>query len=115
MDLNHLHLHARDVAASRRFYETYLGFRERVRHGAILFLTNEDAFDLALAPATEIEPFPAWFHFGFRLATPDAVRALHRRMQADGVPLPRELVDDADLVSFRCADPDGYGIEIYWE
>jgi catechol 2,3-dioxygenase-like lactoylglutathione lyase family enzyme len=115
MDLNHLHLHVRDVARSRRFYETYFGFREKARHGEILFLTNDQAFDLALAPAANVEPFPPWFHFGFRLPSSEAVRALHRQMTSEGVPAPRPLVDDPDLVSFRCTDPDGYAVEVYWE
>jgi hypothetical protein len=28
---------------------------------------------------------------------------------------PGELYQDGSLVSFRCADPDGYAIEVYWE
>ena len=115
MDLNHLHLHVGDLARSRRFYETYFGFRERVTHGEILFLTNDHAFDLALAPAPSVDRFPAWFHFGFRLNTADAVRELHQKMSSGGVPLPKGLIDDPDLVSFRCTDPDGHSIEIYWE
>ena len=115
MDLNHLHLHVLDQDRSRTFYETYFGFRERVRHGDILFLTNQDSFDLALAPAETVESFPKWFHFGFHLPSADDVRALHKRMTADGIAVPKGLVDEPDLVSFRCVDPDGYGIEIYWE
>jgi len=34
---------------------------------------------------------------------------------ADRVPLPKDLIDDPDLVSLRCADPDGTSIEVSWE
>lgn len=115
MDLNHLHLHVTDVERGRAFYETYFQFRERIRHGPILFLTNIDGFDLALAPDDRPTSFPDWFHFGFRMKTPDEVRSLHQEMTSKGIPMLRELIDDDDLVSFRCADPDGYGIEVYWE
>ncbi|MBI3099668.1 MAG: VOC family protein [Planctomycetes bacterium] len=115
MDLNHLHLHVRDVERARQFYETWFGFRERVRHGKILFLRNGDGFDLALAPESEPSPFPEWYHFGFRLPTPDDVRAVYKRMSTDGVTLRAQLTEEPDFVTFRCMDPDGYGIEVYWE
>ena len=114
MDLNHLHLHVRELERSQRFYGSYFDFREQAHHEDILFLTNTQSFNLALAPADRVEPLPGWFHFGFRLHTPDAVRGLHARMTADGVPL-KPLHDAPDFVTFRCADPDGYSIEVYWE
>ncbi len=118
MDLNHLHLHVRNQAAAAAFYMRYLGFTEHARHGAageILFLRNRDGFDLALVEDPDPAAFPRWFHFGSRLIDAAAVRALHALMVTDGVPLPMALVDDPDFVCFRCVDPDGHPIEIYWE
>jgi catechol 2,3-dioxygenase-like lactoylglutathione lyase family enzyme len=115
LDLNHLHLHVRDVEASRAFYERYFGFAPHVKHGEILFLRNERGFDLALAPDPSPSVFPDWFHFGFRLDTPAAVRSLHERMRAEKVAIVKPLYEDDELASFRCADPDGHGIEVYWE
>ena len=115
MDPNHLHLHVRDVAKSRQFYVAWFGFREHVRHGELLFLRNAEGFDLALMPDPDPARLPDWFHFGFRLDAPEAVRELYRRMKSGGVPLRRELHQDPDLVSFRCEDPDGYAVEVYWE
>jgi catechol 2,3-dioxygenase-like lactoylglutathione lyase family enzyme len=116
MDLNHLHLHVRDLAAARRFYETYFGFHEHVRHGEILFLRNGEGFDLALVPDPgAAHSFPSWFHFGFRMESPAAVRALLDRLRVDGLPPSREIIEEPDLVAFRVADPDGHAIEVYWE
>lgn len=118
MDLNHLHLHVADVDRARGFYERHFRFRFHVMHGPILFLRNAEGFDLALAPAEtpEADAFPVWFHFGFRLASPSHVRAAYRKMRAADVPMREDgLIDDPDLVSFRCYDPDGHGIEVYWE
>jgi catechol 2,3-dioxygenase-like lactoylglutathione lyase family enzyme len=115
MDLNHLHLHVQDLERSRTFYASYFGFREHTRHGKILFMRNERAFDLALAPDAEKQGFPTWFHFGFRLQNPTDVRDLHARMKTAGVAMKVDLIDDEGYVSFRCFDPDGHGIEIYWE
>lgn len=115
MNLNHLHLRVRDLDRSLAFYARFFGLNEHVRHGAIAFVTDDARFDLALAPADEVEPLPAWFHFGFRLDDADAVRRLHDEMQAAGVAIVEPLGVHQDLVWFRCADPDGYRIEVYWE
>lgn len=115
MQMNHLHLHVRDLGAARAFYERWFGFREFTTHGPILFLRDAGGLDLALAPDTDPAALPSWFHFGFRLDTPDDVRALRAEMAAAEVPLGDVYVDDPDFTCFRCQDPDGYQIEIYWE
>jgi catechol 2,3-dioxygenase-like lactoylglutathione lyase family enzyme len=114
MDLNHLHLHVRNVDRSKRFYESYFGFRERVRHGNILFLRNASGFDLALVPDRTPLSFPEWFHFGFRLGGARAVRMLHDHMSSKGGQV-QDIEEYPGYMTFRCADPDGYGIEVYWE
>ena len=114
MDLNHLHLHVRNVDHSKRFYESYFGFRERVRHGNILFLRNTSGFDLALVPDRTPLSFPEWFHFGFRLGSARAVRMLHGHMSSKGGQV-QDIEEYPGYMTFRCADPDGYGIEVYWE
>jgi len=66
------------------------------------------------APASTLDPFPEWFHFGFRLEAPDAVASMHARLRADAVET-TELQRFDDFVVFRCHDPDGYQLEVYWE
>jgi catechol 2,3-dioxygenase-like lactoylglutathione lyase family enzyme len=114
MDLNHLHLHVRNVDRSKHFYESYFGFRERVRHGNILFLRNSSSFDLALAPDRTARSFPEWFHFGFRLTSASAVRTLHGQMGSEGVQV-QSIEEYPGYMTYRCTDPDGYRIEIYCE
>ena len=113
MDLNHLHLHVRNLDRAKRFYVSYFRFGKPVRHGNILFLRNTSGFDLALAPDRTSFSFPEWFHFGFRLGNARAVRKLHSRMSAEGVQV-QNIEEYADYVTFRCMDPDGYSIEVYW-
>ena len=115
MNLNHLHLHVRSTARSMTFYGRHFGLREHVRHGEVVFMRDESGMDLALAPAAEADVMPPWFHFGFRLETPAAVEALHAALAADGAAIAEPLTYEADMVSFRCRDPDGYLIEVYWE
>jgi hypothetical protein len=44
----------------------------------------------------------------------DAVLALRDRLLRDGVELVEEW-DEADYVSVKCRDPDGYIVEASWE
>ena len=115
MRLNHLHLHVRDRRAAQSFYTTWFGMAI-VRAGERLtFLADDHGFDLALMEDREPSRMPAWFHFGYRLNAAREVVDLHRRMSDSGVAIVKPLYEDQELVSFRCADPDGYAIEIYWE
>jgi len=70
--------------------------------------------DLALAPGDR-DAFPAWFHFGFRPEGKAQVRALHHAALDAGAPILEPLTEEDDFIFFRCADPDGYAIEVYWE
>ncbi len=111
--LNHLHLHVRSIEQAKAFYEAHFGLREHVRHGDILFMRDDGGLDLALAPSEQPDVMPPWFHFGFRLATPEAVRTLHARLPAEAIAQP--LSEEPDFAVFRCRDPDGHLIEVYWE
>jgi catechol 2,3-dioxygenase-like lactoylglutathione lyase family enzyme len=54
-------------------------------------------------------------HLGLPVAAaPADVRALIKRMEADGVTIV-ERNDEAVYVAFKCLDPDGHRIEVYWE
>jgi len=115
MQINHLHLHVRDVERSRAFYERYFGMRlQRVITEGFLFLTDDGGMDLALSVEEELPEKPDWFHFGFRLEDADQVREMHQRMCEDGV-CEEELGVYGDRVTFGVSDPDGYGVEIYFE
>jgi catechol-2,3-dioxygenase len=116
MHLKHLALLVRDIRAARRFYEKYFGFGdgEATWHGDVLFLRNSDDFDLALMKG-EHPPNPgAFHHFGFCLPDAHSVRELQQRLSTDNVPI-IETVDEPDLTSFKCVDPDGYSVEVYAE
>jgi catechol-2,3-dioxygenase len=115
MDLNHLHLHVHQLSLAQRFYERYFDFEEIARHGEILFLRNNEGFDLTLIEEEDPDLFPEWFHFGFRLEGPEDVTEMYRRMRRGKITIVDELTEDEDYVNFRCADPDGNSIEVYWE
>ncbi len=115
MNINHLHLKVRSVERARSFYQRFFGLRDFVWHGDMLFMRDGAGMDLALAPTTEPTSAPEWFHLGFRLDAAEQVEELYADLNSSQVPIRHPLVREDDLVSFRCEDPDGYGVEIYWE
>lgn len=117
MHLRHLGLPVRDHARSLRFYARYFGFDPATAQSypdGTVIVRNADRFDLALHPAAEAPASPAFLHFGFAMPDATAVRALLTGLELDGVPIV-ERCDEPDLVSFKCLDPDGWRVEVYWE
>jgi catechol 2,3-dioxygenase-like lactoylglutathione lyase family enzyme len=117
MNLRHLGLPVRDVDRSLKFYAAYLGFDPATATpcpDGTTIVRDAAGFDLALHPTPEPTAPAGFFHFGFRLDDADDVHALRVRMEADGVSIV-ERGDEADLVSFKCLDPDGWRVEVYWE
>jgi catechol 2,3-dioxygenase-like lactoylglutathione lyase family enzyme len=117
MDLNHLNLRVRDAAACRDFYVRHFGFRPAFEADGGFFVRNDEGFLLALVPADPHQPLPAGFHTGFGLDAPDRVAALHEQLETAGVKV-GDVEDhrpDEDYVTFRCWDPDGTEIEVFWE
>ena len=117
MHFNHLGLPVRDERRSQQFYSAYFGFdpatAQKYADGTII-IRNADGFDLALHPVADIEPLPAFLHAGFKAAVPADVRTLLERMEADGITIV-ERDDEAAYTAFKCLDPDGHRIEVYWE
>ena len=117
MHLHHLALPVRDRDRSVLFYSAYFGFdpaSARSYPDGTTIVRDGDGFDLALHPVADLEDRHGFLHFGFRVSDPDVVRELRLRLERDGVPIV-ELDDEPDLVSFKCLDPDGWQVEVYWE
>ena len=117
VDLNHMNLRVRDATACRAFYERHFGFRLAFEADGGYFVRNDDGFLLALIPTPDHMALPDGFHIGFGVSGPDEVITVHRAMTTDGVRTtaiedfrPRE-----GYVTFRCWDPDGTEVEIFWE
>ena len=117
MDLNHLNLRVRDAAACRDFYQRHFGFRPAFEAEGGYFVRNDDGFLLALVPAEPHQALPDGFHVGFGLADADAVTALHGELGAAGVRTTaiEDSRPDEAYVTFRCWDPDGTEVEVFWE
>lgn len=117
MDLNHLNLRVADPDACRAFYERHFGFRPAFEAEGGFFVRNDDGFLLALVPADPHVPLPDGVHIGFGLDAVEAVLALRSALADAGVAV-GDLADErprSDYVTFRCWDPDGTEIEVFWE
>jgi len=117
MRVSHLGLPVRDPQRSAGFYAAYFGFdpatAQRCPDGTVI-VRDGDGFDLALHAVETVGEAPEFLHFGFRLPEPEQVRALLRRMAAAGVRIV-ERDDEPAYTAFKCLDPDGHRVEVYWE
>lgn len=117
MTLDHLNLRVREADACRDFYVRHFGFAPTFEADGGYFLRDGSGFLLALVPAAQHRPLPHGFHIGFGQATPEAVTELHQGLGAAGVTT-TEVEDsrpEEDYVTFRCWDPDGTEVEVFWD
>ena len=110
--LNHLNLVVQDVDASAGFYESVFGMEPQHREGGFVFLACGET-DLALVQGRP--NVHRRFHFGFRLDTKDEVDAWLREVRRHGAPVTHGPQDYGEYYTFTVRDPDGYGVEIYYE
>lgn len=117
MKLNHLNLRVADAAACRDFYCAHFGFRPDFEAEGGYFVRNEDGFLLALVPVAGRGELPEGFHIGFGATSPEDVVRTHAALAAAGVPVGavEDLRPAEDYVSFRCWDPDGTEVEVFWD
>jgi len=115
MNLNHVHLGTKNLAAFEEFYRRYFEFHRKSEHGAGAFLTNEKNFLIAVDPVDELPQLPDWYHLGFCLDSAGEVLSLYDKMKTDSANIVRELrVKDGIFASFFVKDPDGNKIEVSW-
>lgn len=112
----HLNLVVADLDRSCAFYREWFGFDgpSTTYPDGTVFLRNADRFDLALHPGELPDGAPRSVHVGFRPDDPGTVRRLRAELEAAGVAR-TEQHDEPGYVGFKCLDPDGYEIEVYWQ
>jgi catechol 2,3-dioxygenase len=122
--IGHVLLRVVDEEASKRFYRDVLGFRiaeQDPEHGGV-FMTLGDGFhtiDIAQHPAPWDAPRPrhgqvGLVHIAFKVASYAALREAYAHLLKSGVDIQR-AADHVCQRSIYFADPDGNGLEIYYE
>ena len=120
--IGHVLLRVADEEASKRFYRDVLGFQvaeQDPEHGGV-FMTLGDGFhtiDITQAPpgaAPAQRGGLGLIHIAFKVASYAALRDAYAHLLASGVEIQR-AVDHVCQRSVYFTDPDGNGLEIYYE
>jgi catechol-2,3-dioxygenase len=124
--IGHVLLSVADIEASKRFYRDALGFRvaeEEPDHGGV-FMTLGDNFhtlDIVQHPHPDAALHPqahgahlGLIHIAFEVESYAGLREAYLHLQKHGVAL-RRATNHVNQRSLYFADPDGNGIEIYYE
>lgn len=120
--IGHVLLRVADEEASKRFYRDALGFavaEQDPEHGGV-FMTLGDGFhtiDLTQAPEGAAQPERGQrglVHIAFKVASYAALREAYAHLLDRGVEIQR-AVDHVCQRSVYFTDPDGNGLEIYYE
>lgn len=118
--LGHVHLKVRTVERATGFYRRVLGMEVTERVGdALVFLSSSmDHHTLALQAVGErASAAPAGstglYHVAFEVTSPGALEETLARLDESGVPW--QAVDHGISWAVYFDDPDGNGLEIYWD
>ncbi len=118
--VGHLVINVRDVAASTKFYTEILGFEIAVSRPTSTFLTcGEIHHDLALFQASDDSPpvgkgHIGLNHFAVQVEDHDSLRDLYHTLLEHDVVVDR-TTDHGMTGSVYFEDPDGNGIEFYYD
>jgi catechol 2,3-dioxygenase-like lactoylglutathione lyase family enzyme len=112
----HLHMHVSNLAASRSFYEKFLGSGPvKVKPGYVKFLPEWAPVNLALSEGGAAREGTV-NHVGVQVDAVDTVMAHLSRVKAAGLPVREEIGVDcchANQDKFWVRDPDGVEWEVY--
>ncbi len=127
--IGHAAVRVRDIAAAKKFYTEVMGFKiveeDPVHGGVFMSLGHDDTIDghtfdisqvedpnTAAPPPTRSQVGVA--HIAIKVASHDDLKDAYDHLQAQGVTVNR-LVEHANQRSMYFNDPDGNGLEIYYE
>jgi catechol 2,3-dioxygenase len=121
MYLGHVNLYVRDVERARKWYEDLLGLHTYThRPGRAVFMSAdmEQSHEVALmqlGPEAPLQPRGqvGLNHMAWRFATLDDLQAVYADIQARG--LDYAVVDHGISLGIYLRDPDGNGVEVYYE
>jgi catechol 2,3-dioxygenase len=120
MKIGHIHLKVRDLGRSARFYQEFLDMKERERIGNhFVFLSGTDVHhEVALQEVGEDAKSPGrydvgLFHTAFEVPDRKALALAYKKLKGNDIPV--LVVDHRISWAIYFFDPDGNGLEIYWD
>jgi catechol 2,3-dioxygenase len=121
MQLGHANIRVRDVERSEKFYTEVLGLHVTHRRGGTVFLSARDhSHELAIRGIGTDALGPAdnnqvgTNHFAWEMASFEDLQAMYRHLKARGVQILRTR-ENTHSVGVYFNDPDGNGLEVYYE
>jgi catechol 2,3-dioxygenase len=124
--IGHCLLRVRDVERSKKFYMDVLGFQlmeQDPEHGGVFLSLPEDGHTIDLfpvehpetaQPVTERRDRVGLVHIAFKVASYAALEEAYKTLQTHRVQVHR-MIDHGSQRSLYFTDPDGNGLEIYYE
>jgi catechol 2,3-dioxygenase len=122
VDIGHVHLKVADIDRSLDFYCGVLGFELQQRLGDEAAFVSAGGYHHHIGLNTwhskggspPPRPSTGLFHFAIRYPTRSALADALRRLSEAGVPL-SGASDHGVSEALYLSDPDGNGIELYWD
>lgn len=120
--VGHVHLKVADLARASTFYQGVLGFEVTQRYGSQAVFLSSGGYHHHVGLNTWQSrggrpPAPGstgLFHVAFLYPTQSALATAIRRVLAAGVAL-EGAADHGVSLAVYLSDPDGNGIELYWD
>ena len=122
--LGHVLLRVGDLERSKAFYSDLLGFEiveEDPAHGGVFMTLGEHGHTIDLFPAEDSTPIPpsecsrpGLQHIAFQVESYEALKEAYFTLEDHGFEVTRAM-DHVSQKSIYFNDPDGHGLEIYYE
>lgn len=127
VSLDHVNIFVRNAESAYRWYTDVLGLHtqdifkfpgtDRMR-AAFLSCDPDHAHDIALFEVGEDAPLQGkgqvgLNHVAWRMATVEDLKEMYQRLQDKGVPV--RVADHSVSIGVYFSDPDGNGLEVYYE
>ncbi len=120
MKIGHAHLKIRDLERAISFYEEFLGLEvvERVGDSYAFLTSGEMHHEIALQNAGPDAPAPpphgtGLYHVAFEVPDKRSLAEAYTKLTDAGVPV--SAVDHVISWAIYFPDPDGNGLEVYWD
>lgn len=124
--IGHCALRVRDVERAKKFYIDVLGFQfmeQDPDHGGVFMSLPGDGHTIDISPVNDPENAPGPVqgndrvgvaHIAFKVASYQGLREAYESLKANQVEVAR-MIDHVSQRSIYFSDPDGNGLEIYYE